>query len=338
MTVNVSRIKTTRFLDAWAYFPALISFVLFLLIFGAPFFAQILVNKKVQVTEEEPVKVDTFVVKPSDWGAFRVDVQADFPLNHWVIYEIQLVDKNGKVIASAMDEAWRESGTWYEDGESGKWQESDRLGGFDFRSPEPEELDLIIEVLESGTTSGQARDLTVSFDVDVTKHVVNRNYLGWGLFFSSGLSIMALVTTSMSGEKAISKNTKNSDLSDRTVVGGKDSLVRVKIKAKVNRNSPNKIKFNLAINNAYGEIIYQNSYSDVSVMWRKVNGTITGGIGNLDLFFILEPRSSYGFQVSILPDDPVTQTFLVVRDGAKNLNLEGVEVVYLRPNDLSGNG
>ena len=158
MAVNVSKFKTTEFLDRWAYFPSSISaFLLLLILFGSPL-AKTLVDKNITVTEEEPVKVDTITLPASKLGALRIDVQTYVPNNHWVVYEIQLVDQNGQVIASAIDEAWRESGTWREGGESGTWSESDKLGGLDIRSSQAEKLDIVIQVLESGTARGQATD------------------------------------------------------------------------------------------------------------------------------------------------------------------------------------
>ncbi|CDN14057.1 hypothetical protein RintRC_4826 [Richelia intracellularis] len=37
----------------------------------------------------------------------RVDVEARISNNQWVTYEIQLLDKQGKLIASGVKQAWR---------------------------------------------------------------------------------------------------------------------------------------------------------------------------------------------------------------------------------------
>ena len=333
MAVNVSRFKTTYFLDRWAYFPGIISVCLFLLIlFGSPL-TETLVDKNIIATEEKPVKVDTINLSASKLGALRIDVEAFVPNNHWVVYEIQLVERNGQVIASAIDEAWRESGTWREGGESGTWSESDKLAGLDIRSSQAEKLDIVIQVLESGTARGQATDLSVSFDVKVKNGVIKKSDLWWGFFSSLGLSIMSLLATTMSGQKVLSEKINDSDPQGEAKVGREDRLIRVKINTKLDENSPPTIKIQLLIDNIYGEKIY-NHTDTVNVSFKKDNeGSITKGTGRLESFFILESRSLYRFKVNVEPDAPVDWTSLIVRDGSKTL--KGVEVVKITPIPLS---
>ena len=326
MAVNVSRFKTTDFLDRWADGPKVISACLFLLIlFGSPL-AKTLVDKKITVTEEEPVKVDTINLPASKLGALRIDVQTSVPQNHWVVYEIQLVDQNGQVIASAMDEAWRESGTWKEGGESGTWSESDLLGGLDIRSAKAETLDIVIEVLESGTASGQATDLSVSFDVEVKNGVINKGDLWWGLLCNLGLTFMAMRATKISGQQAISEKINDSDPQGKATVGGENRLIKVKIATALDENTPQDIKIHLSIDNVYGEQIYKDTQS-IALTLKRDDGDIDGGKGTLESFFILEPRSLYRFKVNVEPDAPVDWTSLIVRDGSKTL--KAIDVVKI---------
>ena len=319
MAVNVTQIKTTQFLDRWAYFPSAISACLFLSILFSSSLAKTLVDRQITVVEEEPVKVDTINLKPSILGALRVDVKPYVPANHWLIYEIQLVDQDGQVVASAMDEAWQESGIWREGNESGTWSESDTSGGIDIRSLEAEELDIVIEVLESGTASGQTADLAVSFDVKIQNGVIKSSDLWWGLLFSTSLAIMALLVTTMSGRKVISQKIGDSDPQGRAAVGGQDRLIRVKIKTKLDEYTPRTIEICLSIDNSYGEQVY-NSTKFVHVsLGKNDSGQVTGGTGKLESFFILEPYDIYRFKVSVKPDSRVDWTSLVVRDNAKTL-------------------
>ena len=333
MAVNVSRFKTTDFLDRWAYLPSAISACLFLLIlFGSPL-AKTLVDKNIIATEKEPVKVDRIDLPASKLGALRIDVQTYVPNNHWVVYEIQLVDQNGQVIASAIDEAWRESGTWREGGESGTWSESDELGGLDIRSSQVEKLDIVIQVLESGTARGQATDLSVSFDIKVKNGVINKSDLWWGLLCNLGLTFMAMRATKISGQKVISKKIADSDPQGRATVGGKERLVRVKINTKLDENTPLTIQINLSIDNIYGKQIYKDTDIVIVSLNKNDDGLITKGTGMLESFFILEPRSLYRFKVNVEPDAPVEWTSLIVRDGSKTL--KEIEVVKITPIPLS---
>ena len=333
MAVNISTIKTSQFIDRWAYFPGAIALSLFLLlIFGSPL-ATTLVDKTVVVTKEEPELVDTITLPASKLGALRIDVKPSFPNNHWVVYEIQLVDKNSQVIASAMDEAWKESGTWREGRESGTWSESDLLGGLDLRSPEAEELDIIIEVLESGQASGKSADLNVYFHVRAKNGVINSSNLWWGFFYSLALAIMALLATTVSGQKALSEKIRDSDPQGRATVGGENRLVRVKIKTELDEDTPNVVQVDLSIDNVYGEQIYKHTDLVNVALSKNDSGRITGGKASLESFFILESRNLYRFKVNIEPDAPVDWTSIVVRDGAKTLM--GIDAVKIIPIPLS---
>lgn len=330
MTVNVSTAKTKRFADLWVYFPGLISIALLLAsIFGLPP-AKTLLNTIVQVEEEEVVKVGEIDLPPSKIGALRIDVTSSFgnsrSLNDWIVYEIQLIDKQGKIVASAIDEDWKESGTWYEDGESGTWRESDLQGGIDLRLPHAEKIDVAIALLERNQTEINTPS-PVSFRIKIQNNVIERGVLAWGGICSGILAICALGATQASGKKIVSKRIKDSDPFGRGKVGGADNLVRVKIKTKLDEHTPRNINVNLAINNSYGERVFNNTYN-VRVMVVRKNDEVSG-TANLKLFFVLEPYDSYGFQVNVTPDRPVDWTHLEVRQRCKTVGeTEVVTISY----------
>jgi hypothetical protein len=329
MTLKISHFKTTRFLDFWSYIPSGIACFLLLFLVFSPSLTKTLVSKTVKVSEEEPLQVATVELKPKELGALRIDVRSFFPDNHWVVYEIQLVDQNGEVVASAMDEAWRESGIWSESGESGIWSESELLGGLDVQSQQTEQLDVVIEVLESGTASGVPADLTASFDVEIKKGVIQSSHLWWGLIFTTILSVLAFLATKVSGNKVIDQTIQDSDPKGRTILGGEDNLIRVKVNTQLDENTPQKVTIYLAINDVNGEQIYKTSRTVSTNLKKNDSGRITGGTGELELFFILPKRESYSFQVKISPDEPVDKTSLVVREGTKTLN--SVDVIEISP-------
>lgn len=331
MTVKISRNKTKRFLDYWAYVPGIIALFLLALLLLNLFSTRTIVARTVKVTEEEPLKVATVELTPRELGALRIDVKSFFPDNHWVIYEIQLVDRDGQIIASAMDEAWRESGTWREGKESGTWSESNLLGGLDVRSQQVEQLDVVIEILESGTVSGQPTDLTVSFEVKIKKGVIASGHLWWGILYTTAFSILALLATRASGNRVIAKTVADSDPKARAIIGGEDNLIRVKINTKLDENSPRSINVYLTINDVYGERFYQ--YSQARSVTKSESGRIISEKATLEMFLILSERGSYSFQVKIEPDNPVEETSLIVRENAKTLT--SVDVVEISPVSLS---
>ena len=324
MVVNISTAKTKRFIDLWAYIPGVVSCCILLCAIYNSALEQTLLDKEVRLTEEEAVEVGSFELQPSQLGALRIVTTSSFGNtssdDDWIVYEIQLVDPQGNLIASAIDEDWKESGIWREDGETGTWRESNLTGGIEVRSPEAEQLDLVIQLLERKYSDSP---IPVSFQVKVQNKVLDRRPLWWGFLFSGVLAICAVNATRASGQKAIDRRINDSDPQGRAIVGGKDNLVKVRLKVKLDENTPRTTKVSLAINNAYGEQVYHRIHP-VSVFKFKSDGEMRG-IAQMEKFLILESYDSYGFSVKVEPDNPVDWTYLEVRQGCKTL--KAVEVI-----------
>ena len=329
MALNVSTAKTKRFIDYWAFAPSAIAVSLYFMCVFSWSLANTLVDKTITVEEEEAVKVDTIDIQANQIGALRIDVKSNFSNsrgdNDWIIYEIQLRDRQGEIIASAIDEDWKESGTWYEDGQRGRWSESELSGGIDLRAIEGEQVDVFIQLLERREISG-VDPAPVSFAVKIQNGVVEHLPLWWGTFFSSVLALIALSATNYSGQKAIRAKIRDSDPQGRGMVGGKDNLVRVKICSKLDRNTPRSVRVKLAIDNEYGEAVYRHCYR-TEVAIKREDGKVRGGSVHLTSFFVLEPYGSYRFKVDITPDASVDWTSLEVRQNSKTLKEVNVTTI-----------
>lgn len=332
MPVTTQTQRTSRFVDPWSYIALGAAGLVLLALMGSQFFYKRLMSQTVYVEPEESVQLESIQLEPQLIGALRIDVRALLPSNTWVIYEIQILDQNGDVIASAMKEAWSESGTWYEDGESGSWSESDLQGGLDVQAKKNEQITLAIAVLEYGNTSGQELEQPVGFQVTVENGVVDTRYLWSGLIGSTILGIIAIIATPVSGKTAIAKTIQDSDPSERATVGGANQLVRVEIKVKSDETSPRQLTARLVINDAYGEQVYARALP-MPLSLKEEDGRVESAKGQVQCFFTLDPRSSYGFHVDVMPDAPVDQTKLTVRD--RNRTLGSVEVVHISPSPLS---
>lgn len=326
MTIQIQR--TSRFIDPWPYIALGVTLLVFLALFSASIFQRTLLSTTVSAREEEPVQLEPLSLKRQPIGALRIEAKATIALNQWVTYEIQLLDAQGQPFASAIKQAWNESGTWYEDGESGTWQEDDLLGGLDVRAKQDEMVTIAIAVLDHGDASGQVLDQPVPFQVTVQNGVIDTRYLWAGLVGTLCLTLMALYATPLTGKKAISKTIYDSDPNDRATIGGANRLVRVKVDVKADKKSPSRLEVRLFVKDSYGEQIYSRSFP-VSMKYQRKEGKIKGATGKLQTFFLLESRSSYGFYVEVLPDASVDRTTLTVRDGTRTL--QGVEVIKISP-------
>ena len=329
MALNVSTAKTKRFIDYWVFAPSAISLGLLLLSLFSQSLANTLTDKTIIVEEEAAVKVDTIDLQPSIIGALRIDVKSNLGnstrYNDWIVYEIQLRDRNGEIIASAIDEDWRESGTWYEDGQSGTWRESELSGGIDLRAVEEEQVDVFIQLLEREQISG-IDPAPVSFEIKIQNGVIDNRPLGWGALFAGILALITLSANNYSGQQAIRVKLRDSDPQGRGMVGGKDNLVRVMIRSKLDENTPRSVQVKLAIDNEHGEPICRHSHP-AKVNIQSKDGRVKGGLVNLSYFLEIEPYGSYRFKVDITPDAAVDWTSLEVRQNSKTLKEVNVTTI-----------
>lgn len=174
-----------RFNSFLRYF-GLLGCVTYLLLFCwfvfASFSNKTLINRKVTVRPQESKIIEKISLNPQSSGALRVDVKALMPTNHWVAYEIKMLDEQGNILVSAIKEAWKESGTWREEGESGTWSEEDLKGGIDIRSKEEQQVTLALNVLGYGRNTTDI-DSSISFDVRVENRLIDSRYFWLILVF-----------------------------------------------------------------------------------------------------------------------------------------------------------
>ncbi|MEA5597025.1 hypothetical protein [Rivularia sp. UHCC 0363] len=326
MSANINVKQTNRFIEPGLYIAFGATALVILALIASAFFEKVLFSKNIAVSEEEVTKIEALKIAPQPIGALRIDAKAIIPDNRWVAYEIQLLDKQGKLIASAEKQAWRESGTWYEDGESGSWNEDDLEAGLDVRAQKDEEVTIAISVLGYGDSSGREFTDPVPFNVKVSNGVIDTRHLWPGLFGTLALTVMSAIAVPLTGKKVISKTINDSDPSDRATLGGANNLVSVKVDVKSDETSPPTMQARLTIKNSYGEQLYDENLP-LNLNFHREDGKLERVTGKLKKFFILEPKDSYGFHVEIIPDAQVDRTTLTVRDGTRTRG--AVEVVHI---------
>jgi len=322
---------TSRFVDPWPYLACGTAVLLILAFVSSLFFQKNLKSVEVQASEEEPVELEPVQLSPRPVGALRIDVKASIPDNRWVTYEIQLRDQQDKILMTAIKQAWRESGTWQEEGESGTWQEDDLQGGLDIRAAEQKQewLKIAIAVLEYTDTAGQDVDQPVPFEVSVRSGVVDTRYLWAGFVGTVSLAALSLKAVGTGGTKVIAKTIGDSDVGARATVGGRRKLLRVTVRVTADKNTPHHLTAYLRITNGNGEQVFSRSFLVACNFRKDDEGRIEKATGQLQVFLIVEPPSSYGFHVEITPDGPVDETQLIVQEGVRTL--QAVEVMHIHP-------
>jgi hypothetical protein len=320
-TINTQ--KTGKFIDWWAHVAFGAFLLSFLTLIASPFFQRTLLSKTVTGTDDEIVKLDPVQFSTSSIGAMSVDAEAQIAANEWVTFEIQLLDQSGKIVAAGIKEGWRETGSWYEDGESGTYDESDTLGGMDVKAKKDEKLTVAIALLEYGTAEGTDIDKPVPFQVTVKSGVMDVGYFWFGTIGSFVLWLSTIVAAKKSGKKVINEKINDSDPTGRATVGGENKLVRVKVEIEADETTPSQLEVCLFVNDAYGEQIFTESVA-VNVSIQKENGKFQKATANLNRYFTFPQTASYGFHVEVHPDEPIDRTKLIVKDGVRTLFPVGV--------------
>ena len=332
MQVAVDTKRTSRFIDKWAYIALGATSFLLLALIGSGLFKKTLISKNISVGVGESTPPEKLTLKPQLVGALRIDVEVSIPTNTSLIYQIQLLDQQGKVVASAIKNAWSEAGTWNEEGESGSWSESDLLAGLDVRTKKAEQINLVITVLKyEGTTRRELTQPKPVFNVLVENGVVDTGPLFPALFATIPLTVMAMFAVPFTGKKVISKTFDDSDPSVRATLGGANKLIRVEVNVASYQTFPSQLQVKLVINDGYGEQVH-STLTTMSVNLEGENGSVKRGNGSSTLFFVFEKRDSYSFNVEVLLYRSAYGT-IFVREGARTLRAQ--EVVYIKPNSVS---
>lgn len=336
MRADVKRYQTGRFTS---YAPLLSLGALGLLAIAAiasAFFSRTLTETLVQVRPDETVKLAPLRPRQTDIGALRVDTRTALADNTWATYEIQIFDSQNQLLATGIKQAWRESGTWYEDGESGTWSERDVKGRFDIQTDslqqtgQNEEVVVAISVFEHGRTSGQSLSEPVPIRVTVREGVVDGRYLWAGGIGVLALAIISAISLQQSGQHVIDEAVNDSDIGGRSVCGGGDRLVHLTLKIISDETTPQgghgSLQAQLFIKDGNGEQLYQCQLP-AKMSYRREEGKLDSATGRVSLDLVLEPRGSYGFYVEVTPDGPVDWTYLKVYDGKRTLT--PTEVIHL---------
>jgi hypothetical protein len=322
MSASINVKKTNRFIDPALYISFGATGLILLALIASAFFEKVLFSKNIQVSKGEVTKIEALKIEPQLIGALRIDANAIIPSNRWVNYEIQLLDKQGKLIGSAVKQAWQESGS----DSDGSWSENDLDASLDVRAKKNEEVTLAISVLGYGDTSGREFTEPLSIDVKVSNGVIDTRHLWPGLFGTLALAVMTFIAVPQTGKKAIYTTINDSDPSERATVGGDNKLVCVKINMKSDETTPQTMQARLVVKNSYGEQLYSENL-DLNLTFHREDGDLEYVSGKSQKFFILEPQDSYGFHVEIIPDAPVDRTTLTVVDGIRTARtVEAVQI------------
>jgi hypothetical protein len=310
---------TGRFISRWAYVSLGLVGLMSLALLSVPFWQRLLLTESLSVSEGDSVELPTIALPLTRWGALRVEAMASLPWGQSATYEIQIRDRTGQVIGSAVKDAWAETGQWAEEGESGTWDETDVAAGLDLRSKQAETLTLAIAVLDHTNTAGLDLNKPIRFTVQVYSGAIDDRYLWAGLLGTLCTTLLAFGAVPTSGRRAIAKTMRRAhEVTERGDLKGGDRLLRLTVQVKAPPHAPSVFTLSLTIHNADGESIFSDRVS-LATKYSKHEGKTTGAGVRYTGFFMLASPGSYGFSAAISPEDPILKTTLTVYEDAHTL-------------------
>lgn len=172
----------------WIALSGFVTLLMALVLSLSPFLSRLLAIRTLTITPGSSQNLAPIQVQPTAIGALRIDIAAQPQQNRWVSYEVQVRDAQNILIASAVKDAWTESGD--EDGEV--WSESNLESEFDLKTNQAETLSIAIRVLEHTDVLGQDVAEPVSFNISVRNGVTDNRFFWAGLIGTGALTLIAI--------------------------------------------------------------------------------------------------------------------------------------------------
>ncbi len=179
----------------------------------------------------EPLRLDSGL-----FGSPLIKLRAELPVNSSMGLGVELLDAGGATVLELAKDGWRETGTWSEGGESGRWEERDDGVRLSLRPPSSGVYRLRLTLEDLLDTAGVPLESPLLVRLEVRNHSVDAPLL-W---------FTALVTLLMAGIAmgSIYRNWRlrkvlrleDNRLRLRCRLGGA-GLVRVEVRARYERPS-----------------------------------------------------------------------------------------------------
>ena len=127
-----------------------------------------------------------FQLKQGWFGAPRIALRVRQPVNTSSVVNVELLNAQNELALSFYKDTWRETGTWYEGGESGSWDEQDTGLSMEFRPGESATFRLRLSLDDFMTIGGPWAGQTTAPGQSVPILVeIYSNQLNIGLLFGS---------------------------------------------------------------------------------------------------------------------------------------------------------
>ncbi len=308
--------RTLAFADRWAPWSWLAPALVLTTMCVAPSAERTIHEETVTVPEEEAHTSAPFTLPSRAWGGVRLTADAQIDWNRWAGLQVSLIDAAGESLLDVVKEAWAETGTWREGGESGTWAESDRALEWHLRIARGEPVRLRLTVLETGAADGSPLTFSVPVRLRVTSGVVDMRLLGAALFLSTAFAVLATYAAGHGGRPVIVTRRTDSEVKGRAAMGGAGRLVAISVAGEVDEHAPAQVQVTIVVRAEDRRKVYEVTEAAPVTFHKDDHGTIEDGRFSVRLNLELPEAAIYGVDVEVSPHGPMENLKLLVRDGA----------------------
>lgn len=127
----------------------------------------------IAVAPEASTTGDPLRLESGGFGSPLIKLRAELPVNTAMGLGVELLDAGGVTVLALAKDGWRETGTWSEGGESGRWEESDADVRLSLRPPRSGAYRLRLTLEDLLDTAGRPLESPLLVRVEVRNHSVD---------------------------------------------------------------------------------------------------------------------------------------------------------------------
>jgi hypothetical protein len=132
----------------------------------------------------QPALSDPFPLTVGPLASPLISLQARLPANSFLVLAAELLDPRGAVALQLNQQAWRQSGSWQEQGETGNWEENETEAQLSFRPQRSGSHRLRLTATELLTEANQPLQTIIEVGVQIRQHSVDAPLL----WFTAGIT------------------------------------------------------------------------------------------------------------------------------------------------------
>jgi hypothetical protein len=184
----------------------------------------------------QPALSAPFPLDGGSLGSPRIHLRASLPANSSLVLSAELLDPRGAVVLQLTQQAWRQSGSWYEEGQTGTWEEGETESHLSFRPQRSGSYRLRLSAEELSDGAGQPLQTPIVVQAGIRQHNVDAPLLWFTAAVTQAMAWILRASVYGGRRQRQVRRVSEGRVALRLTAGGA-GLVRVQVEARYERPS-----------------------------------------------------------------------------------------------------